>query len=261
MDSDILGYYNNGREHSRLKNIGRLEFVRTQELLHRFMPPAPAEVIDIGGGAGIHALPLMEDGFSVTLVEPVPLHVDQAREASIANATVGDARHLSFEDESFDVALLLGPLYHLTEREDRLTALRGALRLVRPGGLLFAAVISRFASTHDGLQMHFLTNPEFERIVEDDVAMGQHRNPTRRSGWFTTAYLHRPEEIGEELVEAGWEPKAVLAIEGAGSSCDSDYWLDDPERQEIALRAIRRVEAEPSLLGSSPHVLAIGTRP
>jgi ubiquinone/menaquinone biosynthesis C-methylase UbiE len=257
MERDIFDYYNEGREQDRLTSIGRLEFLRTQELLDRHLPPPPASILDIGGGAGIHALPLQADGFKVTLIDPIELHIEQAREAGVTEAFVGDARHLQLQDDAADVALLLGPLYHLTEESDRIGALKEARRVTRPGGLLVAACISRFASTYDGLALHYLSDPEFERIVERDVALGQHRNPTRRGGWFTTAYFHRPNEFIEEVTLAGWSDVSIVAVEGPGLTADVDYWLEDTQRQEALLRAIRRVEAEPSILGASPHLLAM----
>jgi SAM-dependent methyltransferase len=261
MEPDILSYYNQGREAGRLDGVGRLEFVRTHELLARFLPHAPARVLDIGGGAGIHALPLMARGYEVTLLDPVPLHVDQARAAGVRRALLGDARDLPFGDASTDATLLLGPLYHLNDHDDRVAALGEAHRATRRGGVLVAAVISRFASTYDGLGLGYLADPRFEHIVDDDVATGRHRNPTGEPGWFTTAYLHHPDEIGQELHESGWEPTALVAVEGAGAFADAGYWLDDPDRKRILLRAVQRVEAEPSLLGSSPHLLAVARRP
>ncbi len=261
MDPDMLGYYNQGREHARLTSIGRLELLRTQEILHRHLPTPPARVVDVGGGAGIHAVPLMAEGFDVTLIDPVPLHVDQARDAGVTGARVGDALALPLDDGCVDAALLLGPLYHLTEAQDRHRALVEARRVVRPGGVLVAACISRFASTFDGLGLRFLDDPAFEAIVEDDVATGQHRNPTGRTGWFTTAYLHHPADIEPEVAEAGWEVTAVIAVEGPGATADATYWLDDPDRRATLMRSIRRVECEPTLLGSSPHLLAVARRP
>ena len=257
MEPDILAYYNEGREQDRLPSIGRLEFLRTQELLDRHLPRPPASVLDIGGGAGIHALPLQAKGFKVTLIDPVELHIQQAREAGVVDAFVGDARHLQIEDDAADVALLLGPLYHLTEASDRVGALREARRVTRSGGLLVAACISCFASTYDGLALHYLSDPDFEKIVESDLTSGQHRNPTRRSGWFTTAYLHRPEEFAPEVTDAGWSNVVVVAVEGPGVFADLDYWLEDAGRHDVLLRSIRRVESEPSILGASPHLLAI----
>jgi ubiquinone/menaquinone biosynthesis C-methylase UbiE len=258
LDPEAVAYYEEGREKDRLRTIGRLEFLRTQELLARFLPAPPARVLDVGGGAGIHALPLLERGYEVHLVDPMPLHVEQARAAGVRHASVGDARRLEVDDAWADGALLLGPLYHLTRREDRIGALREAYRVVRSGGVLCAAVISRFASTYDGLVRGFLDELGFEEIVERDVAEGVHLNPTRRPGWFTTAYFHHPDEIAEELVSADWEVAAVVAIEGPGAFLpDVDHRLDDAERRERLLRAVRRVEADASVLGATGHLLAV----
>jgi hypothetical protein len=131
--------------------------------------------------------------------------------------------------------------------------------------LLAAAAIMRFASTLDGVAQGFLLEPAFEEIVERDLADGQHRNPTAHPGWFTTAYFHRPEELGREVAAAGFDMRALVAIEGAvGAAAETyalDAWIEDPAKREILLRAIRRVEAEPSLLGASPHVMALATAP
>jgi ubiquinone/menaquinone biosynthesis C-methylase UbiE len=229
-------------------------------------------VIDVGGAAGAYALPLAAERYEVHLVDPMALHVDQARAASegqpqapLASIAVGDARALPFADESADAVLMLGPLYHLTEAADRALALREACRVLRPGGLLAAAAITRFASTLDGIVQGFLLEAGFEQIVERDLVDGQHRNPDAHPGWFTTAYFHRPDELEREVAAAGFDVRGVLAIEGAvGAAAEThalDAWLDDPGRREVLLRAIRRVEAEPSLLGASPHVMALATRP
>ena len=270
IHAEILAHYQEGVEQERLLRggAGRLEYLRTSELLARYLPQAPATVLDVGGGAGVYALPLAREGYSVHLIDAAPLHVEQAREASalqrdspLASAQVGDARRLVWDDNSVDAVLLLGPLYHMTSRDDRLQALREAHRVVRPEGMLAAAAISRFASTYDGLLRGFLEDPGFEEIVERDVRGGQHRNPTGRPEWFTTAYLHLPEELRDEVIEAGFEVEALVGIEGpAWVLPDLDSWLEDPPRRSRLMDAIRRVEREPSLLGASAHILAIGRR-
>ena len=108
----------------------------------------------------------------------------------------------------------MGPLYHLTDRADRLLALREARRVVRPGGLIFAAAISRFASLFDGLVSGFLFEPQFRDIVVRDLAEGQHRNPTDRPDWFTTAYFHHPDELRQEAEDAGLQVVEVVGVEG-----------------------------------------------
>jgi SAM-dependent methyltransferase len=270
LNEEILAYYEKGREEERLPGAaaGRLEYMRTRELLSRHLPPAPATVLDIGGGAGVYALPLAREGYSVYLIDPVPLHVEQAAAASesqsgtpLAGAEVGDARSLSQTSETVDAVLLLGPLYHLTSREDRLRAFREARRVVRPGGAVLAAAISRFASTIDGLFNGFLAGEEFEAIVERDLSEGQHRNPGERPGWFTTAYFHRPAELREEAEEAGIVVDGLFGIEGpAWPMPDLEAWLGDPARRKKLFVALRRVESEPELLGASAHLLLVGRR-
>jgi ubiquinone/menaquinone biosynthesis C-methylase UbiE len=270
LDAEILAHYEEGLERERLLRggAGRLEYLRTRELLSRYLPPAPTTVLDVGGGAGVYALSLARDGYSVHLIDPVPLHVEQAREVSasqrdapLGSAEVGDARRLVWDDKSVDAVLLLGPLYHLTSRGDRLQALREAYRVVRPGGVVAAAAISRFASTYDGLLRGYLVDPMFKDIVERDIREGQHRNPSGIPEWFTTAYFHFPEELRNEVTQAGFSVEALVGIEGpAWVLPNLDSWLEVPPRRSTLLEAIRRVEAEPTLLGATAHILAVGRR-
>ena len=127
LDREIAAYYERGREKDRLRTgAGLLECQRTQNLLRRFLPVPPARVLDVGGGPGRYAAWLAREGYEVTLIDPVPLHVEQARVLASEHgfATLpGDARHLNLADESFDAVILLGPLYHLIERTERVVAL------------------------------------------------------------------------------------------------------------------------------------------
>jgi ubiquinone/menaquinone biosynthesis C-methylase UbiE len=225
-------------------------------------------VYDVGGGAGVYACSLAGRGYEVHLLDAAPLHVEQARQASaaqpdapLAGVGVGDARRLPWPEANGDAVLLLGPLYHLTERADRLTALREARRVLRPGGVVCAAAISRWASALDGLVRGFLDDPEFVAIVERDLADGQHRNPSNRLGYFTTSFFHRPEELRAEVEAAGLRLEALVGIEGPGGLlADLEARWADERRRAQALQVARWLEAEPALLGLSAHLLAIARR-
>ena len=270
VDPEINRYYEIGLEEARLKTdaVGKLERVRTMEIISRYLPEPPAVILDVGGGPGVYALWLAGQGYQVHLVDPVKLHLDQACEASaelrqvpIYEYVLGDARELKFPDESADVVLLLGPLYHLTEREDRLAALKEAYRCLKPGGWLFAVGISRFATTLEGLIDGFFMDPDFVEIAKRDVLDGQHRNPTGKACYFTTSFFHHPEELRDEVVEAGFALESLLAVEGAAVFLQdlSEQW-GDPVKREGILEATRWLESEPVVLGVTGHVMAVARK-
>ena len=203
IEAEILAHYARGAEHSRLTARPSLELLRTKLLLERFLPPAPARVLDVGGGTGVYASWLAGRCYQVHLIDPVPLHVEQAAAAGGFTVARGDARTLAEPVGSYDAALLLGPLYHLTERADRLAALAGACRSVRSGGIVAAAVISRHASMFDGFFRGFLAKPGFAAMMTEDLRTGQHRNPTALPELFTTAYFHDRDGIAAEVTESG----------------------------------------------------------
>jgi SAM-dependent methyltransferase len=267
---DFTGYYAAGKESGRLDvGSGNLEMERTREIIRRFLPPAPAAIADIGGGPGVYSGWLARLGYEVHLIDPVPLHVEQAQERSraqpetpIASVQVGDARNVEHDDARFSAVLLLGPLYHLTEQADRIAALREAARITQPGGHIFAAAISRFASLLDGLDRGFIADPAFRAIMAEDLNSGQHRNPDNIPHYFTTAYFHRPEELRAEFEAAGLRHLQTLAVEGPAAYIQRVVdQLDDPAWREQVLAALRRIEDEPELLGASPHLLAVGQVP
>lgn len=268
FDPAITEYYNRGKETARLhEGRSQLERLRTQELLLRFLPPAPAIVHDVGGGAGVYALWLAQHGYTVNLLDATPLHVEQAQNASalqpdapIKTVTLGDARALPFEDASADAVLLFGPLYHLTEHGDRLAALREAHRTLKSGGVVLAASINRFASAFDALFGGYLHDPDFRPVVDRALADGQHRSPDGKR-FFTTAYFHRPDELRDEVSAAGFIPEALVGIEGmAWALGDFEAAWADPEAREWVLKITRQLESEPTLLGMSSHLMAVGRK-
>jgi SAM-dependent methyltransferase len=265
---EVLDYYDRFPEESRLASGPfKLEFERTKDMLTRLLPPAPARVIDVGGGAGTYSAWLTECGYEVHLVDATPRLVAKARERNatlshpIASISVADARSLPEPDGSAAVVMIMGPLYHLPSSSARLTALREAHRVLTSPGTVVAAGISRYASALDGLARKLALDPQFVRIRDQDLIDGQHRNPTNTLDYFTTAYFHRPEDLRAELDEAGFSQVEVMGVEGvAWMFADFESrWADEALRQDI-LNIARALEAEPSIVGASAHLLGIGRK-
>ncbi len=264
---EVVDFYENRYDESvRLEaRENNIEFVRTTEILSRFLPEPPATILDLGGGAGIYAEWLAHQGYDVTLIDPVERHVVAANQITAAPgsiaASVGDARRVDLPDESVDAVVMLGPLYHLVERPDRVTAWSEARRVCRPGGFIAAAVISRFASFHDMLTRDQFGEAGVAEMVTTALTTGQHRNPDNVEGRFTAAYFHDPAEIADEALAAGVTLDHIIGVESiAADLASTEAQLANARSRDIVLSLLRQVEAEPSLLGVSSHIVAIAQR-
>lgn len=264
----VVAHYSQAEEGTRLHETPRgvLERLRTWDLLHRWLP-ADGVVYDIGGGAGVHATWLASHGYRVELFDPVPTHVAQATAASEALpggqqfiVERGDARSIPRADGSADVVLLLGPLYHLVEASERSRALSEVGRLLKPGGLLIAAGISRFAWLMDAYRHQIAASPEIQASIAFSVRTGR-SNPNPSPGAFW-AYFHRPDELISEITTAGFEDASIAGVEGfAWMLPDLDDILESPSANRELLDHLHTIESEPSMLGSSAHLLARATNP
>ena len=257
FDADIDRFYTsdyNEADRLHINAVGRLERVRTQEVLLRHLPSAPARVLDVGGGPGVYSAWLASLGYDVTLVDPVARHREQASGHGTFAVEHGDARALAAADASVDVVLLLGPLYHLLDPAERARALAEARRVVRPGGLIVGAFISRHAPIID---------VSAKLLINDDAMFGRlrrlrHEGRNDANHGFTAAYFHTVEEIRADFAAAGLDDPAVYGVEGPLLGVAVSGLVEDrPDYFEAALRAARLVENDPAMLAANAHLLAV----
>jgi len=239
LGSVIAFYSERADEDDRLaaSGLGQLEWTRTRALIERFLPAVPAAVLDVGGGSGRYSAWLAGLGYSVHLVDPVPLHVEHAKVRAFGgpsfNVSLGHAGALPIADDSQDVVLMLGPLYHLPDLADRELAWAESRRVLLPGGVVIAVAINQYAGVLDSLRHEFVD-----------------------TGFGRVGYFHPSGRLAEEAVAAGFRVQGVFGVEGPGclvTDLDS-RWADVAQRQTI-LDAARLVETEPSLIGASHHTL------
>jgi 2-polyprenyl-3-methyl-5-hydroxy-6-metoxy-1,4-benzoquinol methylase len=267
LDDKILEYYLNYDEKGRLGSRHSLEKIRTQEIISRYLSKEKLKILDVGGANGIYSFWLASMGHSVDLIDLVPKHVKQAKEAEqekgikLSSITLGDACKLPYDENIYDIVLLMGPLYHLQEKKQRLLALSEAKRVLKLNGIIFAAAISKFASLIDGFRSDFVEDNEFKRILVGDLKNGKHINNTNNKHYFTSAYFHYPDELKNEIEETGIVCKKVLSVEGF-SCCirDIEIKLKDEGYKKFILECIKKTEEESSIMGMSFHLLGIGKK-
>ncbi len=262
----IIEHYSAYDESERLKHdIGPLELARTRELMVRTLPPPPAEVVDVGGATGVYSFWLAGLGYRVRLVDIVPRHIEQAARAArepgtpqLVGMSVGDARHLELADDSADAMIMHGPLYHLPLREDRLRAIEEARRVLRPGGVLLAFAITRYAGLIYGLRRGLVFDPAYLRMTVAEVQTGRRENPPEWLRTFPSAFFHHPDELAAELAEGGLVHEGTLGILGpAWMVPDLDAsWADEGQREAI-LQIARLTENEPVL---GPRLMGVGRK-
>ncbi|MCR5724160.1 MAG: class I SAM-dependent methyltransferase [Treponema sp.] len=266
----IIRYYNTFNEEHRLTTRhGTVEFTTTMHYIQKEIAriqdlrreesggsasekSSPIAIADIGAGTGRYSVALSRLGHTVTAVELVPknLAVLEAKHEKV-NCWPGDARDLSFlEDESFDITLLLGPLYHLHSENDRLKALSEAKRITRKGGVIFAGYVMNEYSvlTYCFKQQHISEVLEKGELTAD---------------WHTKAdkdelysYL-RLEDINALRQAAGLERRLIFAADGAAdymrrelnalTESDFAHFID------YHLATCERAE----LLGASSHTVDV----
>jgi SAM-dependent methyltransferase len=258
LDPTIRSFYRDRYvEDDRLARSGhgQLEFLRTQELIRRHLPKPPARILDVGGATGVHARWLAADGHEVELVDPLEEHVARAAQVGDFTASVGDARDLAQPDDSVDVTLLLGPLYHLVDPADRLRALREAHRVTRPGGLVVAVGISRYAGLLEWGNNGRLTEADVPTFT-DLLSTGLHHDDPNG---FTTAYFHSVGELTAEFAMAGLTAVIEFGVEGPAAHTLENAGPDDiPRLMPAATTLARLVERDPAMIAASLHYLAVG---
>ncbi len=268
LSPEIVSFYSDRcDEATRLTSTvkGRLEDLRMRELLERFLPSPPAQVADIGGGTGVHASWLQRRGYTVELLDPIERHVDQAITSGVP-ALVGDARHLPWRSETFDVALLAGPLYHLPQAPDRRLALRESVRVLRPGGMLVAIAINRAANLIGATIANTLLArmPVVSEILERGHSPGNDRLPD--------GYYHTLTQLRSELAGVGLTSIVVRGLTRPGSwlgvlinahygESELPATVAEPDPLQTALASARLADRSPELAVASSVLFAVAKKP
>ena len=279
IDKTVLAGYNAGIERDRLRTgIGVLEFERSKEILLEHLPKAPAVIYDIGGAYGEYAWWLASLGYEVHLFDLSETNIAMSAELAaeypgikLAEAAICDARTVNRPDKSADAILFMGPLYSITEYDERICAIRECLRLLKDDGMLFSAaltpysvLIPRLACYHieDSAKRRELDDPAVLSVIERALKDGCYINPEKKIvRGLGSSHLHTAKELRMELAAGGFDTDAVYGVMGgAWLAPNLDDLLANEDTKETLMKSIRMLDGHEEIIGLSGHLLAVSRK-
>ena len=280
IDTAVLAGYNAGIERNRLRTgEGLLEFERTKEILLEKLPKPPAVIYDIGGAYGEYAWWLASLGYEIYLFDLSETNIAMSAELAaeypgvkLASAMVCDARRIPRPDKSADAVLLMGPLYSITEYEERILAIKESHRLLKDDGMLLSAaltpyspLIPRLASYHKETSRirNELDDPAVMSMIERALEDGCYINPEMKiiNHGLGSSHLHTAKALREELSEGGFDTATVHGIMGgAWLAPNLDALLANEETKALLMKTVRMLDTHEEIIGLSGHLLAVSRK-
>lgn len=256
---DILDmFYNEINEDARLNSSrqGQLEFLTTMNYIQRFAKSG-AKILEIGAGTGKYSIALVQEGYDVTAVELVEhnLEVLKSNGKGLENlqAFQGDALDLSrFADETFDVTLVFGPMYHLYEKQDVHRALDEAIRVTKKDGVILVAFLSVYAIFFDNYLRGNIAEGLAENFAEDYRV--KHFEEQLFTGYDIVEFEKLFEEKDVQYITTAAVDSVLELAEGRSDFAMSDEAFEHFSRYHLATCEKRE------LLGCSSHLLYIGRK-
>jgi SAM-dependent methyltransferase len=262
ISKELESFYNKASEETRLdKGMGIFEFERIKELIEQHISKPNSTIIDVGGGTGKYSEWLAKNNHTVHLIEPVLKHIKLAEKRSNKlkkpfSVTIGEAKKLPIKDNSADLVILHGPLYHLQKKEDRVAAIIEAKRVVKKGGIILGFAINATASTVVGLMNGMIHASSFFNMCREELTTGIHDAPKDFPFLLADAFYHKPEGLKSEFIEQNLNFINLFAVEGM-IWLDNEYFANMLDKKKSkTLKALQNLtQNDEYLLPFSPHMM------
>lgn len=262
VSKKLEDFYNKASEETRLeKGMGIFEFERIKELIEQHINKPKSTIIDVGGGTGKYAEWLSKTGHNVHLLEPVQKHIKLAKKRAQKlnnpfSIIQGIAQNLPYKNETADLVILHGPLYHLQNREDRITAISEAKRVLKKDGIILGFAINATASTVVGLMNGMIHANSFFEMCKQELTSGIHNAPKDFPFLLADAFYHKPQQLKEEFLEHNLKITNLFAVEGM-IWLDNEYFANmlDKKKSKTLQKLQKLTESDEYLLPFSPHMM------
>lgn len=249
-------FYNAYDEDGRLlSRCGQVEYLTTMKYIHEYLKPQQAEILEVGAGTGRYSVTLAKEGYDVTAVELVAHNLEKLREkldgSEKMSVMQGNALDLSeLADNSFNITLLLGPMYHLYTREDMLKAMSEAVRVTKKGGHILTAYCMNEAAV---IQHAFLYG-NLQKVLENDMLSADWHCKSEPKELFQ---LVRTEDIASINAELPVERIKLIAADGAANYISECIDAMDGFTFEKFMEYHFSICERQDLIGASNHTLDI----
>lgn len=255
----LTNFYSNYDEDGRLRSrYGMVEFLTTMRYIEKYLKPG-MRILEIGAGTGRYSHALAQKGYQVDAVELVEHNIEILKQKTMPgeNVTVrqGNALDLrAFASETYDITLLLGPMYHLFTKADQLLALAEAVRVTKPGGIMFAAYCGNEATM---IQYCFgrgmLREERYQKLV-DPVTFKASSDPAE------LFQLYRSEEIDELMADFPVERMHFVGTDMATNYMRQQIDEMEDDLYELYLKYHFSICERQDLVGASHHFLDISRK-
>ncbi|MDU9690863.1 class I SAM-dependent methyltransferase [Priestia aryabhattai] len=266
----VMDYYSTFDEWGRLDREP-LEFQINWHYIQKYLPEN-GSILDNGAGPGKYAMKLAEKGFQVTLTDLTPKLVkvaeNKAKEFELFNQFNGfhimDAKDLNLlEEKEFDASLMMGPMYHLQNEQDRDAAVKELYRVTKNEGVVFVSFMSRIRHTLSSLLHPEMWKPNNTMDnIEEFIATGEFNH--QDEGRFTGAYYFDIQEINPFMESNGFETLSLVGSSSIGSLLSReqwDYWTNKGQAEvDRLIELLKKTATDPHTLGVSSHLLYIGRK-
>ena len=256
MNHDLIEFYNNYDEDSRLDTrYGAIEFLTTMHYIRKYLQPG-MRVMEISAGTGRYSHALAQHGWQVDALELVPHNIEIFREHTLpgepVTVTQGNALDLSmFRSKTYDITLLLGPMYHLHTKDDQLQALSEAIRVTKKGGVIFSAYCMGDASLLLYGFRHGKVRELLEKCAIDPDTFDGFSRP------WDLFQLYRAEDIESLRSRFPVKKLHLVAADGYANYIREQLAAMDAETYELFIKYHLATCERQDLLGYSNHTLDI----